>query len=113
MSAHPDTQHTDATADAPPVSAAPVPAEGLPPFSSAGATVRRAASANAQTGSTPSAPRSPRRKGQIANPAKGAVNPHFKSQYADLSAGLNAIRAALSANGIAIVQTTSMAMTTR
>ena len=47
-------------------------------------------------------------QGQIANPAKGAVNPHFKSQYADLSSGLNAIRAALSANSIAVVQTTRM-----
>ena len=47
-------------------------------------------------------------QGQIANPGKTAVNPHFKSQYADLSAGLNAIRAALSANAIAIVQTTRM-----
>ena len=47
-------------------------------------------------------------QGQMANPAKGAVNPHFRSQYADLSAGLNAVRAALSANAIAIVQTTRM-----
>ena len=47
-------------------------------------------------------------QGQIANPAKGALNPHFKSQYADLSSGLNAIRAALSANAIAVVQTTRM-----
>ena len=47
-------------------------------------------------------------QGQIANPGKTAVNPHFKSSYADLSAGLNAIRTALSANAIAVVQTTRM-----
>ena len=47
-------------------------------------------------------------QGAISNPGKTALNPHFKSQYADLSAGLNAIRAALSANGIAVVQQTAV-----
>ena len=103
-----DTQHTDASAGGPPA-AAPVPAEGLPRISSAGATVPlcggfgqcsdyidaiSAALAKAQ--------------GAIGNPGKTALNPHFKSQYADLSSGLNAVRAALSANAIAVVQTTSM-----
>ena len=117
---------TDAPADTSP-SAALAPAEGLPQPSSSGATaaghpsvdahspgagggltMRRAASGSPRTGSTPSAPRSPRPKARSPIPTKGAVNPHFKSQYADLSAGLNAVRAALSANGIAIVQTTRM-----
>ena len=99
-----DTQHTDATADAPPVSAPLVP-EGDAPVAPSGAPYGfgqcsdridaiSAALAKAQ--------------GQIANPTKGAVNPHFRSQYSDLASGLNAIRAALSANGIAIVQTTML-----
>ena len=51
----------------------------------------------------------PRRRARSPTPGKTAVNStHFKSQYADLSAGLNSIRAALSANSIAIVQTTRM-----
>ena len=73
-----------------------------------GRPIRCALWINARGGSTPSAPRSPRRKARWPIHRKGAVNPHFKSQYADLSAGLNAIRAALSANGIAIVQQTRM-----
>ena len=96
--------YSDASAGGPPA-AAPVPAEGLPQFSSAGAP-----SAPAQCSEQIDAISAALAKaqGQIANPTKGAVNPHFKSQYADLSAGLNAIRAALSANAIAIVQTTMM-----
>jgi hypothetical protein len=44
----------------------------------------------------------------IENPAKDKVNPHFKSKYADLAAGLDCIRPALSANGIAIFQATEV-----
>jgi hypothetical protein len=100
-----DTQHTDASAGASPLPASLVPAEGLPHISSAGAP-----SAPAQCSEQIDAISAALAKaqGQIANPSKGAVNPHFKSQYADLSAGLNAIRAALSANAIAIVQTTML-----
>ncbi len=47
-------------------------------------------------------------QGAIINPGKDSTNPHFQSRYADLAAGLNAIRASLSSNGIAIVQATSM-----
>jgi hypothetical protein len=45
-------------------------------------------------------------QGSINNPGKKAENPHFKSHYADLSAGINAIRDGLSANGVAFVQAT-------
>ena len=44
----------------------------------------------------------------IQNPAKESENPHFKSRYADLSSGLNAVRPTLAANGIAIIQATGM-----
>lgn len=47
-------------------------------------------------------------QGEIANPAKEAENPHFRSRYADLAAGINAVKNALSANGIAVVQATFM-----
>ena len=47
-------------------------------------------------------------QGLINNPGKTAKNPHFKSSYADLSAGINAIREGLSANGIAVVQSPRM-----
>lgn len=47
-------------------------------------------------------------QGAITNPAKDARNPHFNSAYANLSGGINAIRAALSANGIAYVQMTRL-----
>lgn len=47
-------------------------------------------------------------QGEIQNPSKDAINPHFKSHYADLSGGINAIRAALANNGLSIVQITSM-----
>jgi len=43
-------------------------------------------------------------QGVMNNPGKGAKNPHFKSNYADLSSGINAIREGLSANGIAVIQ---------
>ena len=43
-------------------------------------------------------------QGIIKNPEKLRKNPHFKSTYADLAAGFDCIRPALSANGIAFVQ---------
>jgi hypothetical protein len=43
-------------------------------------------------------------QGVFSNPAKEARNPHFNSLYADLASGLNSIREALSANGLAVVQ---------
>ena len=46
---------------------------------------------------------------EIANPAKESVNPHFRNHYADLSSGINAIRSALSSNGIAFTQLTRLA----
>ena len=45
-------------------------------------------------------------QGEISNPAKEAQNPHFRSHYADLSSGINAVRAALAKNGIAFLQAT-------
>lgn len=47
-------------------------------------------------------------QGEITNPAKDSENPHFKSRYADLAAGINAVKNALSSNGIAVVQSTYM-----
>lgn len=47
-------------------------------------------------------------QGTINNPGKGALNPHFKNKYADLSAGINAIREGLSVNGIAVIQSSRM-----
>jgi hypothetical protein len=47
-------------------------------------------------------------QGDIINPAKEAQNPHFRSHYADLSSGINAVRDGLSKNGIAFVQSTSL-----
>lgn len=47
-------------------------------------------------------------QGIINNPSKGVKNPHFKSNYADLSAGINAIREGLSAHGIAFIQSPRM-----
>lgn len=48
-------------------------------------------------------------QGAIQNPSKTAENPHFRSKYADLAAGLNAVRQALSSNGIAVLQATRVA----
>ena len=45
-------------------------------------------------------------QGAIENPGRDAVNPHFRSKYADLASGLVAIKKGLSDNGIAIVQVT-------
>lgn len=47
-------------------------------------------------------------QGEIKNPEKTRVNPHFKSTYADLATGLDCIRPALSANRIAIIQATGI-----
>ena len=47
-------------------------------------------------------------QGEIQNPTKDSVNPHFRSSYADLSGGINAIRTPLSANGIAFIQPTRL-----
>jgi ERF superfamily len=43
---------------------------------------------------------------KITNPGKNAENPHFKSKYTNLAAGIDAIRLALSDNGLSITQTT-------
>jgi hypothetical protein len=47
-------------------------------------------------------------QGEILNPAKEAENPHFRSHYADLSAGINAVRSCLSKNAIAFTQATHL-----
>jgi hypothetical protein len=47
-------------------------------------------------------------QGEISNPSKEAENPHFRSHYADLSAGINAVREGLSTNGIGFVQATRL-----
>jgi len=46
-------------------------------------------------------------QGAIKPVARESVNPFFKSKYADLGAVWEACRAALTANGIAVVQTPS------
>lgn len=43
-------------------------------------------------------------QGAIENATKASVNPHFKSNYADLASIREAIRAPLSENGLSIVQ---------
>ena len=48
-------------------------------------------------------------QGAMENATKNKANPHFKSKYADLAAVLDAIRAPLSANGLATVQTMQIA----
>lgn len=40
----------------------------------------------------------------LANPIKSMVNPHFRSKYADLASGLEIVREALSAVGVALFQ---------
>lgn len=44
----------------------------------------------------------------IQNPKKESENPHFKSRYADLATGIDAVRLALAAQAIVVVQATSM-----
>lgn len=46
-------------------------------------------------------------QGEITGASKDAVNPHFKTKYADLAAVWDACRPALSKNGIAVVQPVS------
>ena len=99
-----DTQHTDAMADTP-LSASPVP-EGEAPYAPSGAPYGFGQCSDRVDAISAALAKA---QGQIANPTKGAVNPHFRSQYSDLASGLNAIRAALSANAIAVVQTTMLA----
>jgi hypothetical protein len=43
-------------------------------------------------------------QGEIKNPPKNKINPHFKSKYADLADGLEAVRPILSKQGIAVIQ---------
>jgi hypothetical protein len=47
-------------------------------------------------------------QGKMENPDKDNVNPHFKSRYADLASGINAVRQCLSEQGISVVQTTCL-----
>ena len=47
-------------------------------------------------------------QGEIKNPAKNRTNPHFKSKYADLADGLDAIRPVLSKHGLSFVQVTEV-----
>jgi ERF superfamily len=47
-------------------------------------------------------------QGEIANPAKDAQNPHFRSSYADLASGVNAIRSPLAKHGLAYLQATRL-----
>lgn len=44
-------------------------------------------------------------QGAMSNASKNRVNPHFKSNYADLAAVLDAIREPLAANGLSFTQT--------
>lgn len=46
-------------------------------------------------------------QGEIVSAKKDTSNPFFKSKYADLASVWDAIRAPLSTNGLAVVQTTS------
>lgn len=46
---------------------------------------------------------------ELENPTKDAVNPHFRSKYATLDAGLNIVRGVLSKHGISVTQPTSFA----
>lgn len=43
---------------------------------------------------------------ELENPTKEATNPHFRSKYATLEAGLNIVRACLSKHGISVTQPT-------
>lgn len=45
---------------------------------------------------------------EIRNPKKDALNPHFKSNYADLAGGLDCVRPALAKHGLSVVQSTGM-----
>lgn len=43
-------------------------------------------------------------RGEISHPPRNKVNPHFRNRYADLTAVLDAVTPAFTANGLAIVQ---------
>lgn len=45
---------------------------------------------------------------EITDPAKDAVNPHFRSRYADLATVLKTVRPVLARHGIAFTQTTQI-----
>jgi len=45
---------------------------------------------------------------EITDPAKDAVNPHFRSRYADLATVLKTVRPVLAKHGLAITQTTQV-----
>jgi hypothetical protein len=45
---------------------------------------------------------------EITDPAKDAVNPHFRSKYADLATVLKTVRPVLAKHGIALTQTTQI-----
>lgn len=45
-------------------------------------------------------------QGELTDPVKDSVNPHFKSRYADLASVLKAVRPVLARHGIAVTQTT-------
>ena len=45
---------------------------------------------------------------EIADPQKDAVNPHFRSRYADLATVLKTVRPVLARHGLAITQTTQI-----
>lgn len=45
-------------------------------------------------------------QGELENPLKDATNPHFRSKYATLDAGLNIVRSVLSKHGISVTQPT-------
>ena len=45
---------------------------------------------------------------EITDPAKDAVNPHFRSRYADLATVLKTVRPVLARHGIAMTQTTQI-----
>jgi len=45
-------------------------------------------------------------QGEIRNPEKDQLNPHFKSKYADLAGGLETIRPTLAKHGLSVVQMT-------
>ncbi len=47
-------------------------------------------------------------QGEITNPAKDSENPHFRSRYADLASGLNAVRPILAKCGLSAIQMTRM-----
>lgn len=43
-------------------------------------------------------------QGEIENPGKNRINPHFKSQYADLAAYIEVSKKSLSRNGLSVLQ---------